>query len=386
MSYILQSNAMSSKILYIDSEDADSYLAQKTKTNYDGEDIIVDLTSYFQYTIKEKIEVPLNQRCLVSLNSATIPYSFYNLRDNVNNLLYVEATNLDGGVGDFRARIFTIPEGNYTAYTFANFVESVINGDLIQRSELGILFKFQMDYDTDLGKFKYTIERRDGDSSNNRIQLQFVFINNVLINGLTPHIEMGFTGKEDITWILQTDGSAVSIYSQNVVDMNGSIHGVYVRTNLVSNGTLDTQSGTFSNILSRIPLNVNSGGIIFATPNNATHKSIVDIRSIDTLTIRLTDERNRILDLNGLHFQIAISLDFLYGKRKQNIPMGSLSESNMGHSHIEDIQSKMQERIIKENIHKEKVKNIMDGKVRKIKEKDAMDKKLTKINETTKKK
>ena len=52
--------------------------------------------------------------------------------------------------------------------------------------------------------------------------------------------------------------------------------------------SVDTQSGTFSNILSRIPIQVNAGGIVFATPNNATHKSIVDLRSIDTLTIRLT--------------------------------------------------------------------------------------------------
>lgn len=384
MSYILQSNAMSSKILYIDSRDASSYLATKTKTNYNGNDIIVDLTSYFQYTIKEKIEVPLNQRCLVSLNSATIPYSFYNIRANVNNLFFVEAINFSNS--ETTQKIFSIPEGNYTAYTFAEVIEDVVNGTDIQNATKGILFNFQMDYDTDLGMFKYTMERRTEDSSNNKIILQFIFTSNTLINGLTPHIEMGFTGKENIIWTLETDGTAVSIYSQNVVDMNGSIHGVYIRTNLVSNGTLDTQSGTFSNILSRIPINVASGGIIFATPNNATHRSIVDIRSIDTLTIRLTDERNRILDLNGLHFQIAISLDFIYGKRKQTIPMGSLSESKEGHSHIEDIHSKMEQRVIKENIKKEKVKNIMEGKIRKIKEKDAMDKKLTKINETSKKK
>ena len=329
MSYILQSNAMSSKILYIDSRDASSFLAQKTKRNFDGTDIVVDLTSYFQYTIKEKIEVPLNQRCLVSLNGATIPYSFYNIRSGINNILFIRAVNNSDGAPefDFREVLFQIPEGNYTAYTFAELIENVVNGTSIQDSLKGILFKFQMDYDTDLGMFKYTMTRRTEDIANNEIKLSFVFVNNVAVEGLTPHIEMGFTGKEDITWTLLTNGSAVSVYSQNVVDLNGSIHGVYVRTNLVSNGTLDTQSGTFSNILSRIPINVASGGIIFATPNNDTHRSIVDIRSIDTITIRLTDERNRILDLNGLHFQIAISLDFIYAKRKQNIPMGSLNES-----------------------------------------------------------
>ena len=374
MSYILQSNAMSSKILYIDSRDASSFLAQKTKRNFDGTDIVVDLTSYFQYTIKEKIEVPLNQRCLVSLNGATIPYSFYNIRSGINNILFIRAVNNSDGAPefDFREVLFQIPEGNYTAYTFAELIENVVNGTSIQDSLKGILFKFQMDYDTDLGMYKYTMTRRTEDIANNEIKLSFVFVNNVAVEGFSPHIEMGFTGKEDITWTLLTNGSAVSVYSQNVVDLNGSIHGVYVRTNLVSNGTLDTQSGTFSNILSRIPINVASGGIIFATPNNDTHRSIVDIRSIDTITIRLTDERNRILDLNGLHFQIAISLDFIYAKRKQNIPMGSLSESIKGHSHIEDIQSRMDKRVENENKQNEINSVILE--------------KLTKINESTTKK
>ena len=77
------------------------------------------------------------------------------------------------------------------------------------------------------------------------------------------------------------------------------------------------------------------------------------MRSIDTLTIRLTDERNRILDLNGLHFQVAIAIDFLYGKRKINVPMGSLSSSQFGHSHIEDTETEMKNRTKSKN---EKIK------------------------------
>ena len=147
---------------------------------------------------------------------------------------------------------------------------------------------------------------------------------------------MGFLSNLNVSIKLPASvGGATSrkrVDSYNVVDISGSIHGVYVRTNLVSDGTLDTQSGTFSNILSRIPIEVNAGGIIFATPNNATHRSVVDLRSIDILTIRLTDERNRILDLNGLHFQVAIAIDFLYSKKKQSVPMGSLTLHNFGHS------------------------------------------------------
>ena len=54
------------------------------------------------------------------------------------------------------------------------------------------------------------------------------------------------------------------------------------------------------------------------------------------MTIRLTDERNRILDLNGLHFQIAISIDFVYGEKAHQVNQGGLSENNSGDSYKTD--------------------------------------------------
>ncbi len=336
MSYQLQVNADPSKILYIDSRDAKTYLAQKEYTDTEGNTLTQDLTSYFQYQLTEKIEVPINQRALISLNSATIPYSFYNFRVGINDTLSMESQMSDGTTLN---ATLTIPDGNYTAYTLAELVEDFINTNLTTGS---FNFRIDIDYDTDRQKFKYTLSKDDNAAANLLTTLQFTFSTKPQE---TPHIELGFPQFIDVNITLPASDagqqSTISVFSTNVIDINGSIHGVYVRTNLVSNGTLDTQSGTFSNILSRIPINVGAGGIIFATPNNAIHRSVVDLRSIDILTIRLTDERNRILDLNGLHFQIAISIDFLYSKRKQTIPMGSLTKNNFGHSfHHEEVEDR----------------------------------------------
>lgn len=333
MSYQLQVNAEPSKILYIDSRDANKYLAQKTITNDVGQEQIVDLTSYFQYQLTEKIEVPLNQRALISLNGATIPYSFYNIRLNINDKLFMKVVKSDGATIT-PTNPMTIPEGNYTAYTLATFIENYINNNLVSAT---IPFKFTIRYNTDIQKYEYIMEKLDDSVATLSTTLTFLFST----SPSSPHIEMGFFENDDVTITIPQTNAGETYTSQlnsfNVIDLNGSIHGVYVRTNLVSNGTLDTQSGTFSNILSRIPININAGGILFATPNNATHRSVVDLRSIDILTIRLTDERNRLLDLNGLHFQISISIDYLYSKRKQTIPMGSLTDNNFGHSfHHED--------------------------------------------------
>ena len=307
MSYQLSSNALSSKILYIDSRDADGYLATKIS----GTETI-DLTSYFNYVLKENIEVPLNQRALISLNSATIPYSFYNIRDGVNDKVKM---TLGGTTTEI-----TIPTGNYNATTLADFVSQ----EFVDEWE-GIISSMTMEFNEDTQKYDFTIIA----------SLEYTEPNGFDFQDETrdAHNELGFR-PEFVSFVITPDGDnfKYTISSQNVVDINGSIHGVYIRTNLVSKGTLDSQSKTFSNILARIPINVQSGGIIFAVPSNSTHKSLVDIRSINQLTIRLTDERNRILDLNGLHFQLAISIDFVYAEKPININQGGLSENNSGDS------------------------------------------------------
>lgn len=322
MSYILPPNTSPSKILYIDSRDATSYLA----TNSSGQ----NLSSYYQYILKENIEIPSNQRVLVSLNSATIPYSFYNIREGINDTLQLRAQNIttgttiESGSGGFNPLV--IPAGNYNVYSLAVIIMDYIN-DTFQSSP-NVVYKLTMTYNTDRQKFLYKLEPLGNPlSAGQTIKLTFRFENFDL---LSPHIEMGFPAQNiEIT----TDGATpAEIYSSNVVDINGSIHGVYVRSNLVQDGTLDSQNGTFSNILARIPINVQSGGIIFATPNNATHRSIIDTRAINILTIRLTDERNRILDLNGLDFQIAIAIDFIYAEKPVNVPMGGAGESEEGNS------------------------------------------------------
>mgnify|MGYP003143864573 CR=1 FL=1 len=230
-----------------------------------------------------------------------------------------------------------INPANYDVYSLAVVIENFMNNSL-QDVNNGIIYKVIVDYDTDLQKYKFNFSKIDDAVATDTIRIEMLF-GDLVVND-TPHIEMGFIENSTITALLPATiagGSyTTQIVSQNVVDVNGSIHGVYIRTNLVSDGTLDTQSGTFSNILARVPINVNAGGIIFATPNNATHRAIVDLRTIDTLTIRLTDERNRILDLNGLHFQVALAVDFLYAKRKINIPMGHLRINNYGDSHIDE--------------------------------------------------
>ena len=295
MSYNLEGyEEYASKIIYLDSRDASTYLA--TKSNGDC------MNSYFQYQLEEQIIVPDNMNVLISLSGATIPYSFYNIREGVNDKIDFEI--VESGTTNVGSATLTIPAGNYSAISLGNFLEDKMSDQVFTGTTYS--FTFGCDYQPDSQKYLLSIAGSGIDAS----KVLFLTLKFGSGSNAETHarIELGFKARDVI---ISPTTQEVDRLSDNVIDINGSIHGVYIRTNLVSKGTLDSQNGTFSNILARIPIKVQSGGIIFSEPANNTHKCLVDLNNIGILTIRLTDERNRILDLNGLHFQLGIQVDFI---------------------------------------------------------------------------
>lgn len=308
---ISHNNHLPSKILYIDSRDASQYLATDLSSGY-------DLTSYFKYRLTEKIEVPDNQVIFISLNSTTIPYSFYNIRENVNDKIDIEIMEKVSAVAFSGAstKTITIPSGNYSSITLGKFLEDELTSTLFNSGNDGVDYSFvsSVDYDSDSQKYIFTFTPTGADAGKT-LRIRYLFGGGAFSPGSHANVEIGFRAEENLEYISNTGSfaSGLTFYqSANVVDINGSIHGVYIRTNLTSNSTLDSQNGTFSNILARIPIKVQSGGIIFREPNNSVHKALTQHKNISEITIRLTDERNRLLNLNGLHFQLAVQFDFDY--------------------------------------------------------------------------
>ena len=61
----------------------------------------------------------------------------------------------------------------------------------------------------------------------------------------------------------------------NVVDINGSIHTLNVRTNLPTFSVYDTMTGGPSDVLSKVMIDTNPGGIIYHLPRDNSHKQSV---------------------------------------------------------------------------------------------------------------
>lgn len=359
MSYNLEANAPPSRIIYMNSLDA------PVNGQYNSFINSRPLTSDFTYDFPVAIAIPENIDTLISLNSASIPYSFYNVRSGINDVIDFNMRRMfSGGVpttppldlnqptSTLLVSSITIPAGNYTInslYTTIIYYLRIAIGSYDAPNPFGdgnrqtINFRFYYDRIKQKSILSFLPTWNSGVTAEGN-GVVFTFLPNIGVNkhralykeiglelndiqnfyikdsvrtGTTEFevgtIDLGFNYTSNIPSTTLNPQLEYMFLSPSAVDISG-VRGVYIRTNLTSVGTLDTQTGNFSAILSRVPINVNAGDVIFLESANDNHKTIVNMDFIKTIRVRITDERNRLLDLNGLQFQIAIQFDFVYNK------------------------------------------------------------------------
>eukprot|EP01045_Picozoa_sp_COSAG04_P019259 COSAG04_NODE_1855_length_5385_cov_4.796443_5_plen_320_part_00 len=249
------------RMMYLDSSDATH---------------LTPLTSHYTYSFKDAVETGKGEGMLVSLSNASIPYSFYNIREGVNDRLY-----LDFGSGE---AFGLVTPGNYNSTALAAEVVRVA-------LDKGVTLTATFDKTTQ----KYSFA-----SSSHTVKL-FATHDDALAQ------ELGL--PSDTVLVVTKDDPAV--VAPNVADLNGSVHAIYVRTNLATRSVMESQTGGVSDILAKIDINTDPGGVITLDPNQVSHESLIHTAGVKSIEVRLTDERNRLLDLNGLHSQLGVRFRFV---------------------------------------------------------------------------
>ena len=106
------------------------------------------------------------------------------------------------------------------------------------------------------------------------------------------------------------------LLADDAADVSNSVRSLFIRTNLSSTSILDSHiGGGFSNILCRVPINTTPGNIINIQPvNGNVHKLLLKVKDITNISMRLTNQKNRTVNLNGLDFDVSLKLDFIETK------------------------------------------------------------------------
>lgn len=316
-----------SRVLFINSADT-----LNQSTNF--------LTTEYNFTPDESIVVPAHHKILMSLHHTQIPFSFYNFQSNRNTSLDYGISSTGTTSGSTTGTI-TIPEGNYNAQTLINVIVELLNAET-NVGTLRIRFnrdtlKYEYNWIGLAGKERLTLRISNGTNAITNFRDEMGFNDNKFVNALDIYdvffdnnlvgagtLTCGYS-TNDASTIYYSSGSASTTYWTgvgnqgtvnnifSVVDMNAAIRSLYIRTSLTTSSVLDSAvGGGYSSILARVPIEVDSGGVITISPSDgAVHKLIIKVREITIIGVRLTDQRNRLIDLNGLDWDISLQFDFI---------------------------------------------------------------------------
>tara|TARA_R110000765_G_scaffold328188_1_gene419209 strand:+ start:4130 stop:5272 length:1143 start_codon:yes stop_codon:yes gene_type:complete len=328
-----ETETAASRVIYINSKDATSIMGNNR--------------SDFDFTLEEPIVVPPHHNILLSVYSAEIPYSFYVFRNGINCKIDYAVTGFNipadytaNGTLDMTApgvQTLTIAEGNYNAVELALLLTNGIAG-------LEVL------YDTNKLKFSFrnlnagtriTLALRNGidtgtpdapgEDMNEELGFDwFNILGDPFVErdgaGLLPYW-FGYTNATGLP-VVPGPGTDVNrqgpffvapayfLYSDDVADLTNSVRSLFMRTNLSTTSVLDSHiGGGFSNILTRVPIKVQSGQIINIDPvNGDVHKLLLKLKTITNISIRLTNQKNETINLNGLDFDVSLKLEFVEDK------------------------------------------------------------------------
>jgi len=336
-----ETETSASRVLYINSKDATVFFNNNQ--------------SDFNFTLQEPIVVPEHHSMLMSVFSAEIPYSFYNFRVGVNCRLDYAVTAFNtpadydaNGFLDLTpaaAQSLEIPEGNYNAVELAKTIsDGVVAAGPIYPLECKFdPVKLKFSFRCIIANLRVTLAMKNGAATGEDMneELGFDLIN---VDG-DPFVELDaggtqwFNGFSNPT--LGGGGAPVAgagtdtirngpflitpayfLYADDVVDVTNSIRSLFLRTNLSTTSVLDSHiGGGFSNILTRVPINAEPGGIIKIEPTNGdVHKLLLKVKSITDISITLTNQKNQVINLNGLTFDISLKLEFIADKELQPEP------------------------------------------------------------------
>jgi len=220
-----------------------------------------------------------NEWLQVEVISAEIPLSFYNISTALQNNV-LSYTKSPGAV----AVNLTIPSGNYTVDTLM----STLNG---------LQSQFTISYSDVFNKFLITLIAPV-------TAINFVYN----INNYTQQL-FGITASQNIT---------SPAFFGGVVNL-ASVHSVLIRSSLNSGSSASTSQSN-NDIICKVPLSVNYGGILIYNNNDYTRKNTIKSGSISQFYLKLTEQNQKILDLNGCVWEMTI----LFTKIKHD--MNTVSE------------------------------------------------------------
>jgi hypothetical protein len=209
------------------------------------------------------IEIPDGHHIYLSLQNATIPYSFYSISTFDNTFIF-------GLVGD-PPTTYVVEPGNYNIK------------QLIDVIGLAMGVSYTITYNSITGKVLITHTT-----------------SNFTIYASTINHTLGFSKTTNTT------STGNSLNGRDCVNVN-QIRALNIEINFPTYNVNIAQAYN-QNILATIPVYVAPYSIItYENPNN--FRTNLYVNKLDQIQIRILDNENRLVDMNGINYQMTLQLD-----------------------------------------------------------------------------
>jgi hypothetical protein len=215
------------------------------------------------------IEIPPQHHIYISCILANIPYSFYNIDTNNNKFNFVV-----NNVSNFT---MLIPPGNYNVYQLMNYIQS-------NNTQLSL------SYDVITNKITFTHPSYD-----------FYFLQSSTCLEL-----FGFKSIDSQLSMTSSFGKLTSNYCINLQ----SKHCICVQVNYQT-GNINISNKLSNNILASIPVNGQPYSMIIYRNSNSGFRSNLYTNTLGYLNVKLIDQNNNIMNLNGCHWTLTLQLDIV---------------------------------------------------------------------------
>ncbi len=198
-----------------------------------------DFNNSGRFSLFENIEASEDEVLGVSLVSATIPNSFYNLsNNNQNNKLKFKET------GDTDYIILTIPSGSYDILELSSKIKTLLEAN----STNSLTYTFTYD------EINNSLNIKNSNPTVKNTTFDFTIENSC-------RRFLGFKSQE--ISITTTNG----ITSDRAVDITDTRNSIYIRLpNLSNSKVLESSSGKFSNIIAQVPVALSRNSFFIYDP------------------------------------------------------------------------------------------------------------------------
>lgn len=227
----------------------------------------------------------------ISVVNASIPYSFYNINE-LNNVLYCVVHYqfiTDVMIAHDESYFINIPVGNYNANQMVNVLSKMSNWTATSDSGSYNNPNLVVTYNAIVNRFTFrnTLDLEFNFPYPNTTCIEPLGLSEILINSSSFGYE--YTSK----------------YSINLA----VIRAINIVTNYSSGNLSILQQNNF-NTLCSIPVTTLPNTLVYYENSN-DFKTNLYLGEINNINIKLTDQDNNVLFLNGLYYNLTLQIDIL---------------------------------------------------------------------------